>query len=59
MKFQCNLCSHVYDEKKESIEWESLPEEQVCPICGNTVENDLPETCPICNAPGSKFTEVV
>ncbi len=36
MKFQCNLCSHVYDEKKESIEWESLPEEWVCPVCGSS-----------------------
>lgn len=31
----------------------------VCPVCGNTVENNVPETCPICNVPGSKFTEVV
>ena len=30
----------------------------VCPVCGNTVENNVPETCPICNVPGSKFTEV-
>ena len=31
----------------------------VCPVCGNTVENDIPDTCPICNVPGDKFTEVV
>lgn len=30
----------------------------VCPVCGNTVENDVPDTCPICNIPGSKFVEV-
>ncbi len=31
----------------------------VCPVCGNTVENDVPDTCPICNVSGKKFTEVV
>jgi rubrerythrin len=30
----------------------------VCPVCGNTVEGDVPDTCPICGVPGSKFTEV-
>jgi rubrerythrin len=30
----------------------------VCPVCGNTVENEVPDTCPICNVPGDKFTEV-
>jgi len=30
----------------------------VCPVCGNTVEGSAPETCPICNVPGSKFFEV-
>jgi len=30
----------------------------VCPVCGNTVEGGVPETCPICNVPGSKFFEI-
>ena len=30
----------------------------VCPVCGNTVEGSVPETCPICRAPGSKFMEI-
>jgi len=30
----------------------------VCPVCGNTVENDMPDICPVCNVPGDKFTEV-
>lgn len=30
----------------------------VCPVCGNTVEGGVPDTCPICNVPGSKFIEV-
>jgi len=30
----------------------------VCPVCGNTVEGGVPDTCPVCNVPGSKFFEV-
>jgi len=30
----------------------------VCPVCGNTVEGGVPDTCPICNVPGSKFMEI-
>ena len=30
----------------------------VCPVCGNTVEGGAPDTCPICNVPGSKFIEI-
>ena len=30
----------------------------VCPVCGNTVEGGAPDTCPICNVSGSKFTEI-
>jgi len=30
----------------------------VCSVCGNTVEGSVPDTCPICNVPRSKFFEV-
>jgi rubrerythrin len=30
----------------------------VCPVCGNTVEKEPPETCPICGAKGSMFKKV-
>jgi rubrerythrin len=37
-----------------------LPDRKVyvCPVCGNTVYDDVPDKCPICNAPGAKFTEI-
>lgn len=37
-----------------------LPETDyyVCQVCGNTVEGEAPEKCPICNAPRSRFTKV-
>ena len=30
----------------------------VCQVCGNTVEGEAPEKCPICGAPKSKFKRV-
>jgi len=30
----------------------------VCQVCGNTVYNDVPDKCPICNAPKDRFTEI-
>lgn len=30
----------------------------VCNFCGNTVEKDAPDLCPICGAPKSEFTKI-
>ena len=30
----------------------------VCQVCGNTVEGEAPEKCPICSAPRSKFKKM-
>ncbi len=30
----------------------------VCPVCGNTVEKEAPETCPVCGAKGSMFKKI-
>ena len=30
----------------------------VCKVCGNTVENNAPEKCPICGAPKTQFFKV-
>ena len=30
----------------------------VCQVCGNTVEGEAPEKCPICGSPGSQFKRV-
>ncbi len=31
----------------------------VCSVCGNTVENEAPEKCPVCGNPRNKFFRVV
>jgi len=30
----------------------------VCQVCGNTVEKEAPERCPICGAPREKFKKI-
>ena len=30
----------------------------VCPVCGNTVNDQAPEKCPICGVPEEKFFEI-
>ena len=30
----------------------------VCPVCGNTVEGDVPDICPVCHIKGEKYREI-
>ncbi len=51
----------LYAKALESLRGGSdLPERRlfVCPVCGNTVYDEAPGACPICNTPGSKFIEI-
>jgi len=32
--YKCDICGYVYDESKESVKFEDLPDNWVCPICG-------------------------
>ena len=34
-RWECNLCSHIYDEETEGIKFEALPADWVCPVCGS------------------------
>lgn len=33
MKYICTVCGWVYDEEKQEIKWENLPERFRCPVC--------------------------
>jgi len=33
-KYKCNTCGHMYDDAKNEIKFEDLPEDWVCPTCG-------------------------
>ena len=34
MIYRCDICGFEYDEDKEAVNFEALPEDWVCPICG-------------------------
>lgn len=33
-KYECPACSYIYDEEKEGVKFIDLPDDWVCPICG-------------------------
>ena len=34
MKYICNVCGYKYDDEKEEVKFEDLPEDWTCPVCG-------------------------
>ena len=52
----------LYTQALESVKaGKDLPDKKIyiCQICGNTVYDEAPDKCPICNAPKTKFTEIL
>ncbi len=33
-KYKCTVCGYIYDEEKEGVKFEELPDDWVCPLCG-------------------------
>ena len=33
-KYECPACGYIYDEEKEGVKFDDLPDDWVCPICG-------------------------
>ncbi|MBT3375808.1 MAG: glutamate synthase [Lentisphaerae bacterium] len=33
--YECDLCSHTYDEAPEGTRWDDLPNDWTCPVCGS------------------------
>lgn len=33
-KYKCTVCGYIYDDEKEEIKFEDLPNDWKCPICG-------------------------
>ena len=51
----------LFQEALSSLESGKSPGDApyfVCQVCGNTVEGEAPERCPICGAPQSRFKRV-
>lgn len=50
--------AELYHKALENLD--SLPEVDyyVCSVCGNTVEGEAPDTCPVCGAKAKAFSKV-
>jgi rubrerythrin len=48
----------LYKKALDHLIAEESTEYYVCTVCGYTVERNPPETCPVCNAPKSRFKKV-
>ena len=35
-KYLCNVCEYVHDEEKTDQQWDDLPVDWVCPVCGSS-----------------------
>jgi len=33
-KYECPACGYIYDEEKEGVKFDELPDDWVCPVCG-------------------------
>ncbi len=52
------LHAEMYKGAREKAEKDSDAEVEsvyVCPVCGYTAINELPDKCPVCGVPGEKF----
>lgn len=34
MKYVCTICGYIYDEEKENVKFNDLPDDWTCPLCG-------------------------
>ena len=34
MKYICQVCGYEYDEQVEGVNFNELPDDYVCPLCG-------------------------
>lgn len=50
--------AELYQKALDSMENPEETDYYVCSVCGNTVENEAPETCPICGAKAKAFKKV-
>ena len=48
----------LYQQAAEKMGALEAADYYVCSVCGNTVENEPPETCPVCGAKAKAFFKV-
>jgi len=50
MVYKCQICGYIYDEAKEGVPFEQLPDTWKCPWCGAAKSDFAPEGAPKENA---------
>jgi rubrerythrin len=48
----------LYQKVLDNIDKDMKIVYHVCQICGNTVENDAPDVCPVCGSPKKMFKKI-
>ena len=43
MRYRCTICGHIYDESKEKVAFDDLPDDWKCPLCGARKSDFVPE----------------
>ena len=43
MRYVCAICGYVYDDAKEKVPFDSLPDDWRCPLCGASKSDFMPE----------------
>ena len=56
-KIHAGLFSKAVENLKDGIEAADV-DYYVCEVCGNTVEGEAPDRCPICMAPKKRFAKI-
>ncbi len=46
MRYVCQICGYVYDDAKEKVPFEALPDSWKCPLCGALKSDFKPEESP-------------
>lgn len=44
MKYICQICGYIYDDAKEKVPFEELPDDWKCPLCGASKSDFKPES---------------
>ncbi len=50
--------AELYQKALDTLSNPQSADYYVCPVCGNTVENEPPDSCPICGAKGKTFKKI-
>ncbi len=50
--------ANLYQKALDQLDRLEEADYHVCSVCGMTVENEPPDTCPVCRAPASAFFKV-